>query len=131
MAVNTILLDFSVTSTRLTNAEESKEVQDDMESVLANFVPGLKRQLVHNCAGSFFVLLTADRGTHITLRGFPQGLVTCNIEYYKEEEEKPILLFESIRKLEKELAQKLGSKRSHSVPAMKRGDRIDRYFPTA
>ena len=75
-------------------SEESKGVQDDMESVLANFVPGLKRQLVYNFADSFILLLTADRGTHITLRGFPQGLVTCNIEYYKDDEEKPLLLFE-------------------------------------
>jgi hypothetical protein len=43
---------------------------------------------------SFIVLLTGDRGTHITLRGFPQGIVTCNTEYYKEDEEKPLLLFE-------------------------------------
>ena len=42
-----------------------------------------------------------------------------------------LILLQSIRKLEKELSQKLGSKRSHSIPAMKRGDRIDRYFPTA
>ncbi|XP_069684306.1 spermine synthase isoform X1 [Periplaneta americana] len=131
MAVNTILLDFTVNSTRLTNAEESRILQDDMEIVLSNYVPGLRRQQVFNFAGSFIVLLTADRGTHITLRGFPHGIVTCNIEYFKDDEEKPLLLLESIRKLEKEIAEKLSSKRSHSIPALKRGDHIDRYFPTA
>lgn len=131
MAVNTVLLDFSVTSTKLTSAEESKSLQDDMEDVLSSYVPGLKRQQIFNFAGSFIVLLTGDRGTHVTLRGFPQGLVTCNIEYYKEDEEKPLLLFESVRKLQKDLAEKLSSKRCHSIPALKRGDLIDRYFPTA
>ncbi|PNF24548.1 hypothetical protein B7P43_G05380 [Cryptotermes secundus] len=131
MAVNTVLLDFSVTSTKLTSAEESRSLQDDMEAVLANYIPGLKRQQMFSFAGSFIVLLTGDRGTHVTLRGFPQGLVTCNIEYYKEDKEKPLLLFESVRKLEKDLGEKLSSKRCHSIPALKRGDHIDRYFPTA
>jgi spermine synthase len=67
-----------------------------MEAVLSSYVPGLKRQHIFNFAGSFIVLLTGDRGTHVTLRGFPQGLVTCNIEYYKEDEEKPLFLFEVI-----------------------------------
>lgn len=75
-------------------SEESRSLQDDMEAVLANYVPGLKRQQTFGFAGSFIVLLTGDRGTHVTFRGFPQGLVTCNIEYYKEDEEKPLLLFE-------------------------------------
>jgi spermine synthase len=67
-----------------------------VEAVLANYVPGLKRQQTLSFAGSFIVLLTGDRGTHVTFRGFPQGLLTCNIEYYKEDEEKPLLLFEVI-----------------------------------
>jgi hypothetical protein len=67
-----------------------------MEAVLSSYVPGLKRQHMFNFAGSFIVLLTGDRGIHVTLRGFPQGLVTCNIEYYKEDEEKPFILFEVI-----------------------------------
>jgi len=78
-------------------SEESKSLQDDMEEVLSSYVPGLKRQQILNFAGSFIVLLTGDRGTHVTLRGFPQGLVTCNIEYYKEDEEQPLLVFEVIR----------------------------------
>jgi hypothetical protein len=67
-----------------------------MEAVLSSYVPGLKRQHTFNFAGSFIVLLTGDRGTHVTLRGFPQGIVTCNIEYYKEDEDKPLFLFEVI-----------------------------------
>jgi hypothetical protein len=42
-----------------------------------------------------------------------------------------LILLQSVRKLEKDLAEKLGSKRCHSIPALKRGDHIDRYFPTA
>jgi hypothetical protein len=42
-----------------------------------------------------------------------------------------LVLLQSVRKLEKDLAEKLSSKRCHSFPALKRGDRIDRYFPTA
>ena len=80
----------------VTYLEESKSLQDDMEEVLSSYVPGLKRQQILNFAGSFIVLLTGDRGTHVTLRGFPQGLVTCNIEYYKEDEEQPLLVFEVI-----------------------------------
>lgn len=42
-----------------------------------------------------------------------------------------LILLQSVRKLEKDLAEKLSSKRCHSIPALKRGDHIDRYFPTA
>jgi hypothetical protein len=42
-----------------------------------------------------------------------------------------LILLQSVRKLEKDLAEKLSSKRCHSMPALKRGDHIDRYFPTA
>ncbi|PSN38083.1 hypothetical protein C0J52_00836 [Blattella germanica] len=131
MAVNSILLDFSVTSTRLTNAEESRGVQDDMESVLANFVPGLKKKSVYDFGGSFMALLTADRGTVVTLRGFPQGLVTCNIEYYKDDEEKPLLLFEQIRALESRLKAKLSCCRSKIFPPIKRGASLDVYLTTS
>jgi hypothetical protein len=42
-----------------------------------------------------------------------------------------LILLQSVRKLQKDLAEKLSSKRCHSMPALKRGDLIDRYFPTA
>jgi hypothetical protein len=42
-----------------------------------------------------------------------------------------LILLQSVRKLEKDLAEKLSSKRCHSIPALKRGDHIARYFPTA
>ena len=42
-----------------------------------------------------------------------------------------LILLQSVRKLQKDLAEKLSSKRCHSFPALKRGDVIDRYFPTA
>jgi len=42
-----------------------------------------------------------------------------------------LILLQSVRKLQKDLAEKLSSKRCHSFPALKRGDLIDRYFPTA
>ncbi|XP_066990968.2 spermine synthase [Anabrus simplex] len=131
MAINTILLDFSVIPSNISNSEERQALQSAVESVLTEYIPSLKLKHSVELDGGFLVLYTGERETLVTLRAFERGLVSCTIEYYKEENEKPLLSFESTRKLERDIREKSHGKKSHSLPSLKRGGIIERYFPTA
>lgn len=90
MAVNTILLDFTVKPSQLPYSQQ----EDLMTNVLENFFPHLtkvhKREMED---GGFLLFFTAIRGSFLSVRSFPQGLITINIEYYKQDSEEEILSF--------------------------------------
>lgn len=91
MAVNTILMDFSVKSSKLQN-DEQEEV---LTKVLENFFPQLNKvykRLMED--GGYMLLFTALRGSFISVRAFPQGLLTINIEYYKNDLEEDLVSFQ-------------------------------------
>lgn len=95
MAVNTILLDFSVNTSKITDSKEREVLKESIEKVLSTFISELKLEHETEMAGGgFLVVLTATRGTFITVRGFPQGLVSINIEYYKGDSEEHIISFQ-------------------------------------
>nr|CAD7410869.1 unnamed protein product [Timema poppensis] len=81
--------------------------------------------------GGFFELLKGDNGILVCVRGYPEGLVTCNIEYYIKGNDKLVMSLDEIRQLEEELGEKLSSTRTHACPALKRGGELHKYFPTA
>ncbi|XP_073983397.1 spermine synthase isoform X2 [Rhodnius prolixus] len=127
MAVNTILLDFTVKPSQLPYSQQ----EDLMTNVLENFFPHLtkvhKREMED---GGFLLFFTAIRGSFLSVRSFPQGLITINIEYYKQDSEEEILSFKRITLLETELASVLGSTKSNKFPPLRRGG-INRYYPTS
>uniref|UniRef100_A0A0V0G6B9 Putative spermidine synthase n=1 Tax=Triatoma dimidiata TaxID=72491 RepID=A0A0V0G6B9_TRIDM len=127
MAVNTILLDFTVKPSQFPyNLQEEL-----MTKVLEHFFPHLtkvhKREMED---GGFLLLFTAIRGSFLSIRSFPQGLITINIEYYKKDSDEEILNFKRITLLEAELASVLGSTKSNKFPPLRRGG-INRYYPTS
>lgn len=127
MAVNTILLDFSVKSSKHLNDQQ----EELLTKVLENYLPQLNK--VHKRImddGGFIILFTALRGSFITVRGFPQGLLTVNIEYYKNESDEELISFQCITTLEKELAAQFGKVISNKFPPLRRGG-INRYYPTS
>lgn len=132
MAANTILLDFSITPSRIAEPNERKSLQSTAEKVLCTFVPELKQIFSTDFpGGGCLALYSGIRSSFVTFRAFPQGLVTINIEYYKADSEEPLLNFESVRRLEGALTQEMGSMKSHKYPAKQRGCKADRYFLTA
>ncbi|CAH1402238.1 unnamed protein product [Nezara viridula] len=127
MAVNTILMDFSVKSSKLQNDQQ----EELLTKVLENYFPQLFK--VHSRSiedGGYIVLFTAHRGSFITARSFPQGLLTINIEYYKNESDEELISFKCITLLEKELAAQFGKVISNKFPPLRRGG-VARYFPTS
>ncbi|KAG8307182.1 spermine synthase-like [Homalodisca vitripennis] len=129
MSINTIFLDLSVDPTDIV---EKLTIISTIKEALSNFIPGMKD--VHSTNfedGGFLLVLTASRDSFITVRGFPQGLVSINIEYFQEEGTEQLLTYEAVKQLETVLTNVTGSKKSHKFPAIQRGSKIDRYFVTS
>lgn len=93
MSVQTVLLDFSIDPARLGDESGQKTVFSLLETVLKDYVPGLILVADIKIDGGSLKLLTGKRGTSVTVRLFDRGLVTVNIEYYKEDNEEPLISF--------------------------------------
>lgn len=94
MAVNTYLLDFTIDAKAFETTESRKQIQETVENALKEYVPELKRESVIDLDGGFLQVMTGSHGIFVTVRGFRQGIVTLNIEYYKPDSEEGLLTFE-------------------------------------
>lgn len=95
MAVNTILLDFSVTPSKIIEHNERKALQSTAEKVLSTFLPELKQiHCTDFIEGGCIAIYSGVRNSFVSFRAFSQGLLTINIEYYKADSEEPLLSFE-------------------------------------
>ncbi|KAF7267375.1 hypothetical protein GWI33_019383 [Rhynchophorus ferrugineus] len=131
MAVNTILLDFSVDPS-LTKTDGSFTVlSTNIENVLRDFLTGLKTISSFELEGSLIKIFTANRGTVVNLRIYSNGLVTLNIDYYKGEKQEPLLTLELSKIFEQKLAIALDSFRSKMFPPIKRGIPLDVYLSSS
>lgn len=93
MSVQTMLLDFSIDPARLGDESGQKAVFGQLETVLKDFIPNLLLGGEIKIDGGSLKLLTAKKGTIVSVRLFDRGLVTVNIEYYKEDNEEPLISF--------------------------------------
>lgn len=94
MVAHTVLLDFTVSPNVIADIDKRSNLKLTIANVLNDNFNGLKPFTEANIEGSFIVLYTGPRGSLITVRGYPEGLVTVNIEYYKRDEEEALLTFE-------------------------------------
>lgn len=93
MSVQTILLDFSMDPARLSDENGQKTVFSQLETVLKEYVPNLLLVADIKVDGGSLKLLTGKRGTTVSIRLFDRGLITVNIEYYKADNEEPLINF--------------------------------------
>lgn len=92
MAINTVLLDLSIDPSKIL---EKKTLQQTIEEVLSKFLPELKESHSNNFSnGGFLTVYTAARDSFISVRAFPQGPVSINIEYFRADGDEPLLNFE-------------------------------------
>ena len=94
MVAHTVLLDFTVSANVLTDLDERSSLKSNIANVLGDHFNGLKTLTEFNIDGSLVILYTGPKGSLITVRGYPEGLVTVNIEYYKSDDEDALLTFE-------------------------------------
>lgn len=93
MSVQTLLLDFSVDPARLGDEIGQKTIFGQLETVLKEFIPNLILAADIKVDGGSLKVLTGKKGTTVSVRMFDRGLVTVNIEYYKEDNEEPLISF--------------------------------------
>ncbi|XP_055689116.1 spermine synthase [Lutzomyia longipalpis] len=131
MSVQTILLDFSIDPQRLGDDASRKEVRKRIEEALECYIPNLR--FVHDLLpeDGYFCTYMDKAGTVVTVRFFHvQGLITVNVEYYKENSEQPRVSLESTRGIENTLIKTLNLIHGHSLLPIKRSP-LSKYFPTS
>ncbi|XP_025993706.2 uncharacterized protein LOC105201107 isoform X5 [Solenopsis invicta] len=128
MVAHTVLLDFTVSSSVIADMEKRSGLKSAIANVLAEHFAGLKPLTESNIDGSLLVLYTGPRGSLITVRGYTEGLITLNIEYYKQDDQEALLTFEQWRYLEADVAMALNSQRSKRLPPVRRGTIYDLYL---
>ncbi|XP_033318105.1 spermine synthase isoform X2 [Bombus vancouverensis nearcticus] len=128
MVAHTVLLDFTVPSNVIVDVEKRSNLKIAIANVLQEHFDSLKPLTESSIDGSFLVLYTGPKGSLITIRGYTEGLITVNIEYYKRDEEEALLDFEQWRYLEADVAMALNSQRSKRLPPVRRGTIYDLYL---
>lgn len=128
--MQTLLLDFSIDPARLGDEIGQKTVFGQLETVLKEYVPNLILAADIKLEGGSLKLLTGKKGTTASVRLFDRGLVTVNIEYYKEENEEPLISFKSARILEGQMKKYISFIKSQAYAPLKRC-LFGRYYPTS
>uniref|UniRef100_A0A0C9RJ27 SPAC17H9.12c protein n=1 Tax=Fopius arisanus TaxID=64838 RepID=A0A0C9RJ27_9HYME len=93
MVAHTVLLDFTVSSNVIADIDKRSGLKSLITRVLSDHFNGLHAMTESTIGDSFFVLYTGPRGSLITVRGYAEGLVTVNIEYYKGDNEDALMTF--------------------------------------
>ncbi|XP_061709873.1 spermine synthase isoform X3 [Cydia pomonella] len=130
MSVQTLLMDFSIDPARLGDESGQKAVFSQLENVLKDYVPNLILAAEVAVDGGSLKLLPGKKGTTVSVRLFDRGLVTVNIEYYKEDSEEPLISFKSARVLESQLKKYISVIKSQAYAPLKRC-LFGRYYPTS
>ncbi|XP_044008280.1 spermine synthase isoform X2 [Aphidius gifuensis] len=128
MVAHTVLLDFTVSPNVIIDVEKRSNLKSSIVNVLNDNFVGLKKLTETSVDDGFIVLYNGPKNSLITVRGYPQGLVTLNIEYYKQEDDDALMTFEQWRYLEADIAMVLNSQRSKHLPPVKRGTIYDLYL---
>lgn len=94
MVAHTVLLDFTIPSNVIVDVEKCSNLKLAIANVLQEHFDSLKPLIESSIDGSFLVLYTGPKDSLITVRGYTEGLITINIEYYKRDEEEALFNFE-------------------------------------
>ncbi|XP_041975944.1 spermine synthase isoform X1 [Aricia agestis] len=127
MSVHTILLDFSMDPARLGDENGQKTVFNQLETVLKEYVPNLLLTADIKVDGGSLKILTGKKGAIVSVRLFDRGLVTVNIEYYKEDCEDPLISFKNSKLMENNVRMSLKCDKLKLLPPIKRGYKYDIY----
>lgn len=88
--MQTILLDFSIDPQRLGDEVSRKEVRKNIEEALESYLPNLRFVYDMITEDGYFGMYMDKAGVVVSVRFFvAPGLITINIEYFKENTEQP------------------------------------------
>lgn len=94
MAVQTILLDFSIEPSRISDDESRKDLVKVLENGLTEHFPQLKLCYELTTADGCLVLFSENQSLYFHVRLFNHGIITINAEYFKPDAEAQIISFD-------------------------------------
>lgn len=90
MAVNTLLLDFSVQPNDVKSEQGMSTTVAKIENVLRDYLTNLKVVNSLPVDGGLFKVYTSDKGAVTSVRVYNSGLITINVEYFKGDGQEPV-----------------------------------------
>ncbi|CAH3987739.1 spermine synthase [Pieris brassicae] len=130
MSVQSVLIDFSLDSARLADESGQKSVFEQLQTMLKEYLPNLLLAAEISLDGGSLKILTGMKGVTVSIRLFDRGLVTINVEYYKDDSEDPLITFKSAKELESKLKKNIKGLKSQALPPLKRC-LFGRYLPSS
>lgn len=122
MAVNTILMDFSIDPTQIKTDAQQSTVCNNIENILRDYLSNLKALSTMAVDGGVLKVYQSDKGAVTSLRVYGNGVITLSLDYYKGEQQEALLSFERCNKIECEVKERvLGMRQSQSLVALRRG----------
>lgn len=94
MAANTVLMDFSIDPIRINDDCSRKDLLKVIKENLEKFFDQIKIAFDLNTDDSYLCILTDNKGVIISIRFYNQGLITINIEYFKDDNTSTKISFE-------------------------------------
>lgn len=94
MAANSVLLDFSIDPTRITDELSRKDIVKVIKENVEKYFGNLKLIYDMLVDDGYLCLLSDNAGVIISLRFFNEGLITLNIEYFKKDSDPQKISFE-------------------------------------
>ncbi|CAF4904522.1 unnamed protein product [Pieris macdunnoughi] len=127
MSVQSVLIDFSLDSARLADESGQKSVFEQLQTMLKEYIPNLLLAAEISLDGGSLKILTGTKGVTVSIRLFDRGLVTINVEYYKDDSEDPLITF----KTERTPFVTFQCYRLTLLPLIKRGYKYDIYLTSS
>jgi len=107
MAVNTLLLDFSVSSSIVNSLDQRISILREVENIIRDYLPGLTQITELAIDDGYFRVYKCENGAIITSRIYKNGIITINIEYYRGEKEEPMLTYEKLKSIEADVLERV------------------------
>ncbi|XP_070569097.1 spermine synthase-like [Ptychodera flava] len=128
MSVSTYLMNFHCSAEIFHDPVNKKTAEQDINNALQE--AGFDGETFSSDLGDYGMLLvhTAKDGSNATVRGYPHGLLTIDIQLLnKNATEKAAV---NTQDIETRIKKLLDCKKTKRFPAIERGSSIDRYIPT-
>lgn len=94
MSVQTVLLDFSIEPSRLSDEVSRKELVKNLHNSLIEYFPELTLIFEAATGDGYLCIFSEKQIVLVNVRLFNQGIITINVEYYKSECEQQRLTFD-------------------------------------
>lgn len=94
MSVQTVLLDFSIEPSRISDEVSRKDLVKLLEKGLNEFFPRIKLIFEVSTTDGYLCLFTENQTVFFNVRLFNHGIITVNVEYFKSDTELQILSFD-------------------------------------